>query len=177
MPAARKLHSGSHLYCSRALAHEREALRPAGGRIEQRRVELVNRFDAQEGERLVDLLVEELEDPADARLAGGKQRIHVRAAEQHGPGAERAAALGAAPDGQSETIAGSTKVEPLPGGNLGDGEVVWLIGNRLEQVVTRTRERLGRVASLDPISEDLLIGIAAALEKQLWMLRAQRAGV
>jgi starvation-inducible DNA-binding protein len=91
--------------------------------------------------------------------------------------AERAAALGAAPDGQSETIAGSTKVEPLPGGNLGDGEVVWLIGNRLEQVVTRTRERLGRVASLDPISEDLLIGIAAALEKQLWMLRAQRAGV
>ena len=91
--------------------------------------------------------------------------------------AERAAALGAAPDGQSETIAGSTKVEPLPAGNLGDGEVVWLIGNRLEQVVTRTRERLGRVASLDPISEDLLIGIAAALEKQLWMLRAQRAGV
>jgi len=91
--------------------------------------------------------------------------------------AERAAALDAAPDGQSETIAGSTKVEPLPAGHLGDGEVVWLIGDRLEQVTTRLRERLARVASLDPISEDLLIGVAATLEKQLWMLRAQRAGV
>jgi starvation-inducible DNA-binding protein len=91
--------------------------------------------------------------------------------------AERAAALAAAPDGQSETIAGSTKVEPLPAGHLGYGEVVWLIGDRLEQVTTRNRERLTRVASLDPISADLLIGVAATLEKQLWMLRAQRAGV
>jgi hypothetical protein len=77
-----------------------------------------------------------------------------------------------APDGQPEAIAGSTKVEPLPGGHLGDSEVVWLIANRLEQVAARTRER---VSSLDPVSEDLLIGVAATLEKQLWMLRAQRA--
>jgi starvation-inducible DNA-binding protein len=91
--------------------------------------------------------------------------------------AERAAALAAAPAGQSETIAGANKVEPLPAGPQGDGEVVWLIGDRLEQVTTRNRERLTRVASLDPISADLLIGVAATLEKQLWMLRAQRAGV
>ena len=89
--------------------------------------------------------------------------------------AERAVALGAAPDGQSEAIAGSTTVEPLPGGHLGDGEVVRLIGDRLEQVAARTRERIAHVASLDPVSEDLLIGVAATLEKQLWMLRAQRA--
>jgi len=88
--------------------------------------------------------------------------------------AERAVTLGAAPDGQSEAIAGSTKVEPLPGGHLRDGEVVWLIGDRLEQVAARTRERIARMADLDPISEDLLIGVAATLEKQLWMLRAQR---
>jgi starvation-inducible DNA-binding protein len=89
--------------------------------------------------------------------------------------AERAVALGAAPDGQAEAIVGSTKVEPLPGGHLGDSEVVWLIANRLEQVAARTRERIARMASLDPVSEDLLIGVAATLEKQLWMLRAQRA--
>jgi starvation-inducible DNA-binding protein len=89
--------------------------------------------------------------------------------------AERAVALAAAPDGQSAAIAGSTKVEPLPGGHLGDREVVWLIANRLEQVTARTRERIARVASLDPVSEDLLIGAAGTLEKQLWMLRAQRA--
>lgn len=91
--------------------------------------------------------------------------------------AERAAALGATPDGQSETVAGSTRVEPLPGGRLADGEVVWLIGDRLEQVVARTRERLDRLAGLDPVSEDLVTGVAATLEKQLWMLRAQRASV
>jgi starvation-inducible DNA-binding protein len=91
--------------------------------------------------------------------------------------AERATAMGAAPDGQAETIAGSTKVEPLPRGHLGDGEVVWLVGDRLEQVVMRTRERMTRMASLDPVTEDLLIDVAATLEKQLWMLRAQRAGV
>jgi starvation-inducible DNA-binding protein len=91
--------------------------------------------------------------------------------------AERAAALGAAPDGQAETLVGTTKVEPLPRGSLGDGEVVWLIGDRLEQVVARTCEHLARVATLDPVSEDLLIDVAATLQKQLWMLRAQRAGV
>jgi starvation-inducible DNA-binding protein len=88
--------------------------------------------------------------------------------------AERAVALGAAPDGQAETIAGSTTVEPLPGGHLGDTQVVWLIGDRLEQAAARTRERIARVAGLDPVSEDLLIGVAAILEKELWMLRAQR---
>jgi starvation-inducible DNA-binding protein len=89
--------------------------------------------------------------------------------------AERAVVLGAAPDGQSEAIAGSTKVEPLPGGHLADDEVIWLVSDRLEQVAARARERLARVADLDPVGEDLLIGVAAALEKQLWMLRAQRA--
>jgi starvation-inducible DNA-binding protein len=83
--------------------------------------------------------------------------------------------LGAAPDGQSEAIAGATKIEPLPGGHLDDGQVVWLIGDRLEQVTARTRERIARTAGLDPVTEDLLIGVAATLEKQLWILRAQRA--
>jgi starvation-inducible DNA-binding protein len=88
--------------------------------------------------------------------------------------AERAVALGAAADGQSEAIAGSTTIEPLPGGHLRDNEVVRAIGDRLEQVAARTRERIARLGSLDPVSEDLLIGVAATLEKQLWMLRAQR---
>jgi starvation-inducible DNA-binding protein len=34
--------------------------------------------------------------------------------------AERAVTIGAAPDGQAETIAGSTEIEPLPPGVLGD---------------------------------------------------------
>jgi starvation-inducible DNA-binding protein len=91
--------------------------------------------------------------------------------------AERAAALGAAPDGQSEAIAATTTVEPLPRGHLGDAEVVWLISDRLEQVATRSRDHLARLEDLDPISEDLVIRVTATLEKQLWMLRAQRAGV
>src|SRR4029079_7498346 len=67
----------------------RLALWPARGQVEQRRVEVLNRLDAQEAERLVDLLVEELEDSPDARLTGGEQWVHVGAAEQDGLGAER----------------------------------------------------------------------------------------
>jgi starvation-inducible DNA-binding protein len=43
---------------------------------------------------------------------------------------------------------------------------------RLADVTARTRGRISRTAGVDPISEDLLIGIAASLEQQLWMMRA-----
>jgi DNA-binding ferritin-like protein len=41
-------------------------------------------------------------------------------------------------------------------------------------VVSRTRERIARTSEFDPVSEDLLVGLARTLEKQLWMVRAQR---
>jgi starvation-inducible DNA-binding protein len=59
--------------------------------------------------------------------------------------AERAAALGVAPDGRPETIAAAYT---LPGSKSG-----WI------------RD--------DPVTQDLLIGITAELEKQRWMFEAE----
>ena len=87
--------------------------------------------------------------------------------------AERAVAIGASPDGQAETIAGATQLEPLPGGHLSDRQVLRAIGDRVGAVAVRARERIDRVDDIDPVSGDLLIHVAATLEKQLWMIRAQ----
>ena len=87
--------------------------------------------------------------------------------------AERAVAIGASPDGQAETIAGATQLEPLPGGHLSDRQVLRAIGDRVGAVAVRARERIDRVDQIDPVTGDLLIHVAATLEKQLWMIRAQ----
>jgi starvation-inducible DNA-binding protein len=87
--------------------------------------------------------------------------------------AERAVTIGASPDGQAETIAGATELEPLPGGHLSDQQVLRAIGDRVAAAATRARERIDRVDDIDPVTGDLLIHVAATLEKQLWMIRAQ----
>lgn len=87
--------------------------------------------------------------------------------------AERAVTIGASPDGQAETIAGATELEPLPAGHLTDRQVLKAMGDRLAGAATRTRQRLNRVAADDPITFDLLVRVAGTLEKQLWMIRAQ----
>ena len=87
--------------------------------------------------------------------------------------AERAVTIGASPDGQVEAIAGATRLQPLPAGHLSDRQVLKAIGDRIAAVVRRTSQRIDRVAVADPVTCDLLVGIAATLEKQLWMVRAQ----
>jgi starvation-inducible DNA-binding protein len=88
--------------------------------------------------------------------------------------AERAVTMRAPPDGQAETVAGSSEIEPLPAGALGDQAIIEVLAIRLADVTARTRKRIERMAGVDPVSEDLLIRIASSLEKQLWMIRAQR---
>ena len=90
--------------------------------------------------------------------------------------AERAAAIGSSPDGQVEAIAGATQLEPVPPGHLSDRQVLRAIGERIADVTIRTRQRIERIAISDPVSVDLLIQVAATLEKQLWMIRAQIPG-
>jgi starvation-inducible DNA-binding protein len=87
--------------------------------------------------------------------------------------AERAATIGASPDGQAETIGGATQLEPLPSGQLSDQQVLKAISDRLAAVSTRTRERIDRVAVVDPVTCDLFVNVAGTLEKQLWTIRAQ----
>lgn len=89
--------------------------------------------------------------------------------------AERAVTIGASPDGQAETIAGATEFDPLPAGHLGDVQVLEAIIDRLTEASIRALERIERVAVDDPVTCDLLVRVAGTLEKQLWMIQAQRA--
>jgi starvation-inducible DNA-binding protein len=88
--------------------------------------------------------------------------------------AERAVTIGASPDGQAETIARATELDPLPAGHLGDRQVLGAIGDPLTEASIRTRERIERVAVDDPVTCDMLVRVAVTLEKQLWMIQAQR---
>lgn len=42
----------------------------------------------------------------------------------------------------------------------------------LDETVKVLRDAQNKLADLDPVSEDLVIGILAGLEKSLWMLRS-----
>jgi starvation-inducible DNA-binding protein len=88
--------------------------------------------------------------------------------------AERAVALGVAPDGRSATIAGETPLEAPPAGPLADHKVVHYLTAQLTEVVTRARKLMEQSAEYDDVTNDLLIEVTATLEEQLWMVSVQR---
>ena len=87
--------------------------------------------------------------------------------------AERAVALGYAPDGQSATVAGGTELKPLARGALDDHVVVRELSERMNDVADRARERMDRLGEIDAASQDVIIEVVRALEQQLWMVRVQ----
>lgn len=54
-----------------------------------------------------------------------------------------------------------------------DSEVVEIVVAALGSVITRMRERITATDEPDPVTQDLLIGITAELEKQHWMFQAE----
>jgi starvation-inducible DNA-binding protein len=89
--------------------------------------------------------------------------------------AERLVAIGVQPDGRTTTVAAHTPLGQLPEGALRDAELIPLFLDRVETVAGRIRERLAPVGEVDLVTQDLLIGIVHGLDKQAWMLRAQKA--
>ncbi|MBO2459752.1 Dps family protein [Actinomadura violacea] len=87
--------------------------------------------------------------------------------------AERAVAIGVNPDGRARTVADRTEIPQLEAGYLADDKVVAAITDVLAQIIARFRERIAATDEPDPVTQDLLIGIAAELEKQHWMFQAQ----
>ena len=88
--------------------------------------------------------------------------------------AERLAAIGVAPDGRASTVGANTPLAQLPEGQLEDRALVALVEERVTSVAGRVRERMERLGEHDLVSQGLLIRIGGGLEKQVWMLRAQR---
>jgi starvation-inducible DNA-binding protein len=88
--------------------------------------------------------------------------------------AERAAAIGVHPDGRAQRVA-ADRVLPDPGtGELADKVVIDAFADILRDVATRLRARIEVTGETDKITEDLLIGITAEVEKQAWMFQAHR---
>ncbi|MFC4532205.1 Dps family protein [Sphaerisporangium dianthi] len=88
--------------------------------------------------------------------------------------AERAVALGVNPDGRAATIARDTRLGQFEAGYIEDGKVVAAFTDILGATIARMRERIGATEEADPVTQDLLIGITDGLEKQHWMVQAQR---
>jgi starvation-inducible DNA-binding protein len=86
--------------------------------------------------------------------------------------AERAVALGFAPDGQAAAVAAGSGIDPVDSGSLDTDTATRAIVERLADVDERIRSRMERLGELDLASQDVLIEVVRELEKQLWMLRS-----
>jgi len=87
--------------------------------------------------------------------------------------AERAVAIGFPVDGRAPTVAEQSELSPVDSGPTDVPKAIREVVDRLAYVDERVRERIDRLGELDPASQDVLIEVARALEKQLWMMRSQ----
>jgi starvation-inducible DNA-binding protein len=88
--------------------------------------------------------------------------------------AERIVTLGYPADGLVQSIASATRLNPLHKRFLPTQEVIEEICNRIHRVVEWLREAIEKTGDLDPVTQDMLIGICGPLEKHLWMLQSQQ---
>ncbi|MEU9099267.1 DNA starvation/stationary phase protection protein [Streptomyces sp. NPDC048361] len=87
--------------------------------------------------------------------------------------AERASAIGVSPDGRAVTVAKSSAITTVPEGWIKDTDAVKVLVDALGVVIGRMRERISATDEPDPITQDILIGLTADLEKHAWMFQAE----
>ena len=87
--------------------------------------------------------------------------------------AERAVALGFVPDGQAKAVAAGSQLAAVAPTAREDHLVVRELTHRIAEVSEQVRDRMNRLGDADLASQDVLIEVVRALEKQQWMLRAQ----
>jgi starvation-inducible DNA-binding protein len=88
--------------------------------------------------------------------------------------AERGRALGVVPDGQSRTVGAQSRLAEVAPGEIRTDAVIATLLEALDETITRSRERMEQSAEYDAVTEDLMIQTVALLEKQRWMVAAQR---
>ena len=89
--------------------------------------------------------------------------------------AERANAIGVSPNGKTKTVVESSGLPDYPANWQTVEATVAAIVEILGEVIKRLRERIDATDKTDLVTQDLLIEIAAELEKQHWMWQAQTA--
>ena len=88
--------------------------------------------------------------------------------------AERGRALGVAPDGQARTVGAQSRLAEVAPGELRTDAVITTLIAALDETITGARERMEQAAEYDAVTEDLMITTVGVLEKQRWMIAAQR---
>lgn len=88
--------------------------------------------------------------------------------------AERATAIGVAPDGRADTVASTTVAKSFGAGWSPDTGVIDAIVDNLAGVIERLRNGIAITEDTDPVTQDLLIAVTARLEQLHWMWQAQR---
>lgn len=89
--------------------------------------------------------------------------------------AERMSALGVAPDGRSETVAETSRLHNYADTFQDVPSTVTAVSDAMKTAIEGIRGAIEQLGDLDPVSEDLMIGISGPLEKHLWMMQAQEA--
>lgn len=87
--------------------------------------------------------------------------------------AERIVTVGLPADGRVQTVARGTPHGEFPAGFLTIARTLELVVIAMEAAIATGRDAQQALADLDPVSEDLVIGVLATLEKHRWMLAAQ----
>jgi len=89
--------------------------------------------------------------------------------------AERMDTLGVAPDGRANTVAQQSILADYPRDFQKVPDTIERVADALKSTIDALRTGIASLGELDPISEDMFIGISAGLEKHLWMVQAQQA--
>jgi starvation-inducible DNA-binding protein len=89
--------------------------------------------------------------------------------------AERAVAVGFAPDGQAAAVSDGSEIHSVDTDFLDTDTATRELVERLADVTERIRGRMDRLGEIDLASQDVLIEVVRDLEKQLWMIRTQLA--
>ncbi|OEV05547.1 Dps family protein [Streptomyces oceani] len=87
--------------------------------------------------------------------------------------AERASALGIAPDGRAGTVSSGSAIGTVKEGWLQDVDAVGTMVAALSATIGKARERMAAVGKVDPVTEDIFIQVTGDLEKQHWMFQAE----
>ena len=89
--------------------------------------------------------------------------------------AERAAAVGIAPDGSAAAVVELADLGPLEPGFTEDRSASERLCAQLDDVAVRVRRRAELLGELDLVSQDVLVDVLRKLEEQRWIMRAQLA--
>ena len=87
--------------------------------------------------------------------------------------AERVTTLGVSPDGRGQTVAEKSDLAAYPREFVKVSDTIGHVADAVKSTIETLRSSIERLGDLDPITEDMCIGISAGLEKHLWMLQAQ----